>query len=85
MAKKPFPTLLATSRAAEALDIVHSDIMGPVEVPSISGAQFILLLVDNRTRYKHCLILKRKTEALKSFKDYQTLVERIHGKRIGRL
>ena len=59
--------------------------MGPMEVPSISGARFILLLVDDRMRYKHCFILKPKSEALKSFKDYQTLVERIHGKRIGRL
>ena len=84
MARKPFPTLPATSRAAEVLDIVHSDIMGPMEVPSISGARFILLFVDDRTRYKHCFILKRKSEALQSFKDYQTLVEKMHGKKIGR-
>ena len=85
MARKPFPTLPATSPAAEVLDIVHSDIMSPMEGPSISGARFILLLVDDWTRYKHCFILKPKSEALKSFKDYQTLIERIHGKRIGRL
>ena len=84
MARKPFPTLPATSRATAVLDIVHSDIMGPMEVPSISGARFILLFVDDRTRYKHCYILKRKSEALQSFKDYQTLVEKVHGKRIGR-
>ena len=50
MSRRPFPTLPAASRAAAVLDIVHSDIMGPMEVPSISGAQFILLFVDDRTR-----------------------------------
>ena len=83
MARRPFPTLLATSRAAAVLDIVHSDIMGPMEVPSISGARFILLFVDDRTRYKHCYILKRKSDALQSFKEYQALVEKVHGKKIG--
>ena len=84
MAQKPFPTLPVTSRAAVVLDIVYSDIMGRMEVPSISGARFILLFVDDRTRYKHCYILKRKSEALQSFKEYQTLVEKVHGKKIGR-
>ena len=84
MARKPFPTLPVVSRAAEVLDIIHSDIMGPMEVPSISGARFILLFVDDRTRYKHCHILKQKSEALQSFTDYQTLVEKVHGKKIGR-
>lgn len=84
MARMPFPTLPATSRAAEVLDIIHSDIMGPMEVPSISGARYILLFVDDRTRHNHCYILKQKSEALQSFKDYQALVEKVHGKQIGR-
>ena len=84
MTRRAFPTLLRTSRAAVVLDIVHSDIMGPMEVPSISGARFILLFVDDRTRYKHCFILKRKSDALQSFKEYQALVEKEHGKEIGR-
>ena len=83
MTWRPFLTLPATSRAAAVLDIVHSDIMGPMEVPSISGALFILLFVDDRTRYKHCFILKRKLDALQSFKEYQALVEKEHGKKIG--
>ena len=84
MTRKPFPSLLATSRAAEVLDIAHSDIMGPMEIPSISGAQFILLFVDDRTRYKDCFILKPKSEALESFKKHQAMIEKVHGKRIGR-
>ena len=83
MAGKPFPTLPATSRVTEVLEIVHSDIMGPMEVPSISGARYILLFVDDRTRYKHCYILKCKSDALQSFKEYQALVEGRHGRKIG--
>ena len=84
MARKPFQTLLGMSRVAAVLDIVHSDIMGPMEVPSISGAWFILLFVNNRTRYKHCYILKRKSDAFQLLKEYQTRVEKEHGRKIGR-
>lgn len=66
------------------LDIIHSDIMGLMEVPSISGARYIFLFVDDRTRFKHCYILKHKSEARQSFQDYQVVVEEVHGKRIGR-
>ena len=83
MTRRPFPTPPATSWAAAVLDVIHSDIMGPKEVPSIAGARFILLFVDDRTRYKHCFILKRKSDALQSFKEYQALVEKEHGKKIG--
>ena len=81
--RKPFPTLPATLRAAEVLEIVHSDIMGPIEVPFISSTQLFLQFMDNQTCYKHCYILKQKSEALQSFENYQMLVEKIHGKKIG--
>ena len=69
----------------ELLDIVHSDLTGPMEVPLISRSHYVLLFVDDRSRYKHCFILRKKTEAFDCFKEYKGLVERETGRKIGNL
>ena len=85
MARRPFVSIGAESRAADLLDVVHSDLMGPMEVSSISGSRYVLLFLDDRSRYKHCSILKKKSEAFARFKEYKALVERETSRKIGKL
>ena len=85
MACKPFKSVGEESRAVGLLNIVHSDLMGPMEVPSISGSRFVLLFIDDRSWYKHCYILSKKSEAFDRFKEYKALVEQETGRRIGKL
>ena len=59
--------------------------MGPIEVPSISGSRYVLLFVDDRSRFKHSFILKKKSEAFGCFTVDKALVERETGRRIGKL
>lgn len=43
----------------KCLDVIHTDIFGPVEIPSRSGARYVLLFVDGHSRYLHALLVAR--------------------------
>jgi len=45
----------------------------------------LLLFTDDFTRYKVGYALKKKSDALKCFKEYKALVEKLHGKPIQKL
>jgi len=70
LARKPFtPT---TSRATEPLQLVHSDICCPLET-AIGGRRYMLLFIDDATRYTDEYILKYTSVALEKFKEWKAL------------
>jgi len=80
-AQKPFtPT---TSCATEPLQLVHSDICGPLET-AIGGGGYMLLFNDDATRQTDEYILKYKSEALEKFKQWKALRENELGKQVKR-
>jgi len=85
MARKPFPSVLPSSKATQPLEIVHSDIAGPIDPKSLGGALYLLMFTDDFTRYKVGYLLKRKSEAFARFKEYKALVEKQQGKLIRKL
>jgi len=81
LARKPFtPT---TSRATEPLQLVHSEICGPLET-AIGGGGYMLLFIDDATRHTDEYILKYKSEALEKFKEWKALREMESGKQVKR-
>lgn len=38
------------TRAADILELVHSDLCGPIDVESLGGARYIMVLVDDFSR-----------------------------------
>ncbi|KAL1224827.1 Retrovirus-related Pol polyprotein from transposon TNT 1-94 [Cardamine amara subsp. amara] len=42
--------------------------MGPIQVESLSGKRYILVLVDDFTRYTWVIVLREKSETLESFR-----------------
>jgi hypothetical protein len=80
-ARKPFtPT---TSRATEPLQLVHSHKCAPLET-ALEGGQYMVLFIDDATRYKHEYILKYKSEGLEEFKEWKALGEKKSGKQVKR-
>jgi len=60
VARKPFtPT---TSRATDPLQLVHSDVCGPLGT-AIGGSQYMLLFIDDAMRHTDEYTLKYKSEA----------------------
>jgi len=79
LARKPFSH--TTSRATEHLQIVDSDICGPLET-AIGGGPYMLLVIDDATRHTDEYILKYKSEALENFKEWKALTEKESGKQV---
>ena len=62
-------TEVQTSRP---LELLHIDLMGPARVQSLGGKKYILVVVDDFTRYTWVVLLRDKTEALE--KDRKSVV-----------
>ena len=54
-------TEVQTSRL---LELLHIDLMGPARVQSLSGKRYILVVVDDFTRYIWVMLLRDKVKAL---------------------
>jgi hypothetical protein len=72
-------------RASGKLELVHTDLCGPMRVESHNGAKYMLTFTDDFTRFSHGYFLKSKTEVLSIFKQYKALVENESGCHIKRL
>lgn len=69
----PFPK--ESSRSTELLNIVHTDLCGPMENRSIGGSKYFMLFIDDFSRMTYIYFLKSKDEALKCFQQYKAEVE----------
>ena len=54
-------------RATKPLEIVHNDVCGRLEAKSLSGAEYFVTFIDDKSRYVWIYILKNKSEVFKKF------------------
>ncbi|GJR96248.1 retrovirus-related pol polyprotein from transposon TNT 1-94 [Tanacetum coccineum] len=52
------------------LNLLHMDLCGPMRVASINGKKYILVIVDDYSRYTWTLFLRSKDETRKLLKDF---------------
>ena len=63
------------SRSAKSLELLHTDLCGPMQIPSIGGSRYFFSVTDDYSRYKNVYFLKTKDEALHKFKEYVNQME----------
>ena len=68
------------TRAEEVLELVHTDVCGKLDTESLSGAQYFITFIDDKSRYTTAYVLKFKSQALEKFKEWKTMVEKMSGK-----
>lgn len=73
-AQKPFPKKSA-SRCTELLELVHSDVCGPMRVQSIGGKRYFVTFIDDASRWGAVYFLKGKNEVFEAFQDFKNLAE----------
>ena len=73
-ARQPFPKDGAT-RATKPLELVHSDVCGPMKTTSIGGARYFLTFIDDFSRKIWVYMLKYKSEVFGRFETWKALVE----------
>ncbi|KAF7773639.1 hypothetical protein Agabi119p4_5806 [Agaricus bisporus var. burnettii] len=69
----PFPSSLNHNRSP--LELVHSDLHGPLPVASRSGYKYWITFIDDATRFRAVYLLKAKSEAFEAFKVYKSWAE----------
>ena len=70
------------SRKSNVLDLIHSDVCGPLKVRSHGGALYFVTFIDDHSRKVWAYTLKTKDQVLDVFKYFQAKVERETGKRL---
>ncbi|KAK0586597.1 hypothetical protein LWI29_009370 [Acer saccharum] len=67
---------IATKRP---LELVHMDLMGPIQTESINGKKYIFVCVDDFSRFTWVYFLRNKTEAFDYFKKFCNQVQNEKG------
>lgn len=79
------PYRSSENRAKSVLELVHSDICGPIETESLGGAKYFATFIDDHSRYTEIVVLRNRSEILNAFKDYKRRVEKETGHQIKKL
>jgi len=70
------------SRSKELLNVVYSDVCGPLEVPSLGGNKYFINFIDEFSRKLWLYLITAKSEAFDMFQKFKILVEKQSGKSI---
>ncbi|KAE9327341.1 hypothetical protein PR003_g16033, partial [Phytophthora rubi] len=70
------------SKTTKALQLVHTDVMGPMKTKSKGGARYVLTFVDDYSKYVVAYFITKKSEVPVKFKTFINLYENQWGERI---
>lgn len=62
-------------RAKKPLELIHSDVFGPVKQTSISGMRYMVTFIDDYSRYVWVFFMKEKSETFSKFQEFKTTLE----------
>ena len=77
----PFPKK-SSGKKAKILDLVHSDVCGPMSVPSVGGSIYFSTFIDDHSNFTWVYMLKQKSEVGGVFLEWLTMVENLTEKRL---
>jgi hypothetical protein len=80
MTRSPFPR--RSNRLNKVLDLVHSDVCGPMRTNSLGGAKYFIEFIDDASRWCEVRFLKSKAKVFKATTEYMALVENQKGKKV---
>ena len=69
-------------RAKEVLDLLHTDLCGPMSTSTRGGYEYFITFIDDYSRYRYIYLMRHKSETFDKFKEYKAEVENLHGKSI---
>lgn len=68
-ARLPFPPV-TERKSSQILDIVHTDLCGPMRNVTPNGNRYVMNIIDDFSRFTVTYLLKSKTEAADCIKEY---------------
>ena len=78
--KNPFPKNEIKTKGT--LELIHSDVCGPIPSISLSGYEYYVTFIDDYSRKTWIHFLKNKSKVFGKFKEFEALIENQSKKRI---
>ena len=78
MTKRPFS--MKGERSKEPLQLVHSDVCGPLSVQSRGGYEYFVTFIDDYSRYGYVYLINKKSKTFGKFKEFMEEAEKQLGK-----
>jgi len=66
----------SATRSNELLELIHTDICGPFDIPSWSGEKYFITFIDDFSRYCYLYLLHEKSQSVDILKVFIDEVER---------
>ena len=79
--RQPFPKK-SDRKTCKPLELIHTDLCGPMSIPSVGGSRFFVLFIDDYSRYTCVYTIKHKSEVLEKFTEFVEHVENLFGYRV---
>jgi transposase InsO family protein len=78
--KKPFSS--NNNRSKEILDLIHSDVCGPMPIKSLGGSLYYVIFIDDYSRKTWLYLLKTKDKVFNKFQEFKAEIENLANKKI---
>ncbi|TYZ61361.1 hypothetical protein PybrP1_003638 [[Pythium] brassicae (nom. inval.)] len=72
-------------RAKFLLQKAHTDMNGPLPIPTLSGCQYFLTFIDDSTRYMFIYVIKRKSDLYECYEDFRKTALSVFRQDVGTL
>ncbi|KAE9084997.1 hypothetical protein PF007_g21303 [Phytophthora fragariae] len=74
-----------TVKSAGVLDLIHSDVMGPMQTKTPGGCTYAVTFIDDFSRHVTVYFMKKKSQVLEKFKILEADMESDTGRKIKRI
>ena len=76
------PFLKSNTKLEGILELIHSDVCGPMPSTSLSGYVYYVAFIDDYSHKTWIYFLKSKDEVFGKFKEFKALVENLSERKI---
>ena len=66
----------SATRSTQLLEIIHTDISGPYDIPSFGGEKYFITFIDDFSRYGYIYLLHEKSQSVNALEVFVNEVER---------
>lgn len=73
------------NRASEVLELIHTDVNGPLPSASLAGSKYFVTFIDDHSKKVFLYTMKLKSEVFDKLMEFKTLAENQTGKKIKRI
>lgn len=83
-ARKPF-SKKNNIRSNRILELIHTDVCGPVSTPGTDGSRYFVSFTDDYSRASMIYCMQNKSDVLEKFMEFVEMAESYHGCKISKL